>query len=115
VFIHKPKDILTYICRLLELGGNGNIFLGPAAGWNSPESNRLYIDNSGFGPDSALIYGEFDNAVLKLNAWTHVRDALIQEPRKAPSAEEVIPGMIYFDVDENKLKVYDGTVWRALW
>lgn len=45
--------------------GSNNVFLGHQSGYNSMDSNRLYIDNS--GSVDPLIYGEFDNRVLKVN------------------------------------------------
>lgn len=48
--------------------GNLNVFLGSYAGYNSTGSNKLYIENSNAGPNSALIYGEFDNNILRTNS-----------------------------------------------
>lgn len=45
--------------------GSNNVFLGYLSGYSSTESNRLYIDNS--GSIDPLVYGEFDNRVLKVN------------------------------------------------
>ncbi len=45
--------------------GYGNIFLGYSAGSDETGSNKLYIANS--GTSSPLIYGEFDNTLLKVN------------------------------------------------
>ena len=48
--------------------GNGNVFLGKSAGGlETTASNRLYIENSNANADNALIYGEFDNDVLRTN------------------------------------------------
>jgi len=48
--------------------GSGNILIGRAAGEDlTNESNRLFIDNNGRNADNALIYGEFDNEVLRIN------------------------------------------------
>jgi len=45
--------------------GEANVFLGYQAGYSETGSNKLYIENS----DSAepLIYGEFDNDLVKVN------------------------------------------------
>jgi hypothetical protein len=94
--------------------GEGNLFLGYKAGYNELGSNKLYIENSDADNSNALIYGEFNNDYLKLNALTSVRDALILEPRSSAPASPV-KGMIYFDSTDNKLKVFDGTIWRSLW
>ena len=45
--------------------GSGNVFLGYQAGKDESNSNKLYIENSESG--SPLIYGEFDNNLLKFN------------------------------------------------
>ncbi len=50
-----------------NITGSNNIFIGTKAGHNETGSNRLYIENSDTNPDSALIYGEFDNDLLKVN------------------------------------------------
>lgn len=48
--------------------GSGNVLIGRAAGEDLiNESNRLFIDNNGRNADNALIYGEFDNEVLRIN------------------------------------------------
>ncbi len=50
----------------------GNVFLGFQAGYNQNVSNRLFIENS----DSAnpLIYGEFDNDIIRINGELQVLD-----------------------------------------
>ena len=45
--------------------GGGNVFLGYQAGSNETGSDKLYIDNS--NTNAPLIYGEFDNNILKIN------------------------------------------------
>lgn len=46
--------------------GNGNIAIGNQAGYNELGSNKLYIENSASA--TPLIYGEFDNDILRANA-----------------------------------------------
>ncbi len=46
--------------------GSGNVFLGYRAGFEETGSNKLYIANS--ETEAPLIYGEFDNQFLKINA-----------------------------------------------
>jgi carbonic anhydrase/acetyltransferase-like protein (isoleucine patch superfamily) len=54
--------------------GSGNILIGYMAGFGlagtvgAPENNKLYIHNSSSGSTAALIYGEFDNGILRFNA-----------------------------------------------
>ncbi|MCW5518631.1 tail fiber domain-containing protein [Aureitalea sp. L0-47] len=45
---------------------NGSIHIGYQAGYNELNNNRLYIENS--SSSTPLIYGEFDNDILGLNA-----------------------------------------------
>jgi len=62
--------------------GSGNVFIGYYAGANEMGSNKLYISNS--DTIAPLIYGEFDNGLLKLNAETRVvnHDVYITDPAK---------------------------------
>jgi trimeric autotransporter adhesin len=48
--------------------GSFNTFIGSYAGFNETGSNKLYIENSAADKTGALIYGEFDNNYLRLNA-----------------------------------------------
>lgn len=45
--------------------GGGNVFLGFQAGNTATGSDKLYIENS--GSNSPLIYGEFDNDLIRIN------------------------------------------------
>jgi hypothetical protein len=94
--------------------GSGNVFIGFSAGYNELGSQRLYIQNSDADPSNALIYGEFDNKYLKLNALTSVKDALILEPRSTAPPSPV-KGMMYFDSTDNILKVWNGSAWMNCW
>lgn len=60
----------------LSATGSRNVFIGSSAGSSETGSNKLYIDNSGAGPVNALIYGEFDNDLLNLNAEVNVKNRL---------------------------------------
>lgn len=50
-----------------NITGNNNVFLGFSAGQHETGSNRLYISSSDADANNALIYGEFDNHLLKIN------------------------------------------------
>lgn len=56
---------------LRAVTGNGNVGIGFQAGRAETGSNRLYIENSSADQNSALIYGEFDNDVVRVN--THLQ------------------------------------------
>lgn len=45
--------------------GSNNVFIGYQSGYNEVGSNKLYISNS--NTSNPLIYGEFDNSVLRIN------------------------------------------------
>jgi len=116
-FYQTSGDRNVYVGRtagLNNLDGSGNIFIGFGAGTDEAGSDRLYIENSAADQSNALVYGEFDNDYLRLNALTSVRDALILEP-KATAPASPTKGMMYFDSNDNKLKVFDGTVWQSCW
>lgn len=50
--------------------GSGNIMIGNQAGENETGSNKLYIANTFDDSDNALIYGEFDNDLVRINGKT---------------------------------------------
>ena len=54
--------------------GNGGVFIGYQAGRNETGSNKLYIENSNADASNALIYGEFDNNILRANAEFQIGD-----------------------------------------
>lgn len=94
--------------------GSGNVFIGNQAGNSETASNRLYIDNYGNSSINALIYGEFDNHILNLNAKVNIRDGLHLVPLSSPPANPS-QGDIYFNGTTKKLMVWDGTAWQACW
>jgi len=52
--------------------GSNNVYLGKEAGRNIMGSNKLVIENSDVDSTEALIYGEFDNDLLRLNALVNI-------------------------------------------
>jgi hypothetical protein len=52
---------------------DGNVFLGYQAGYNETGSNKLYIENS--SSSTPLVYGEFDNNLLRVNGTLNVNNA----------------------------------------
>jgi len=54
--------------------GIGNIFFGYQAGYNETGSNKLYIENSNANATNALIYGEFDNNILRVNGELQINN-----------------------------------------
>lgn len=77
--------------------GSGNIFIGSLAGYNETGSDKLYISNS--DTLSPLIYGEFDNSLLRLHGRVEVvdHDVFVTDATK---------GII--------LRSPDGQCWRVI-
>jgi hypothetical protein len=53
--------------------GGGCVFIGANAGYNETGSNKLYIENSNSA--TPLIYGEFDNNLVKIYGSLYIGDA----------------------------------------
>ena len=68
---------------------NGNVFLGYKAGLNSNADNQLYITNSDTDSLTSLIYGQFDNNLLRVNGDLNV-DGLYTFPNTAPSNKQYL-------------------------
>ncbi len=51
---------------------SGNVFIGYQSGFNEQTNNKLYIENS--NSSSPLIYGEFDNNILRVNGQFEVKN-----------------------------------------
>lgn len=62
---YNNSVMIGYRSGYNNLVGTGNVFLGYYSGYNETGSNKLYISNSS---SNNLIYGEFDNKLLTLNA-----------------------------------------------
>ncbi len=56
-----------------NVSGSNNIFLGVQAGYNETGRNKLYIENSNSA--TPLIYGEFDNDLLRINGTLDINNA----------------------------------------
>ncbi|MDI1315898.1 hypothetical protein [Flavobacterium sp.] len=61
-----------------NVSGTNNIAIGHQAGYNELGNNKLYIENSTFNNgtdssvDNALIYGEFDNRIVRTNGTIQI-------------------------------------------
>lgn len=64
---------------LRNVTGSGNVGLGYQAGRLETGNNKLYIENSNANADNALIYGEFDNNIVRINGTLQ-----ISNPANAP-------------------------------
>lgn len=56
-----------------NITGEGNVFLGVSSGYGELGSNKLYIENS--SSSTPLIYGEFDNDLLRVNGTFNINNA----------------------------------------
>ena len=54
---------------------SGSVYLGFKAGYNNTTGNRLYIENS--DSDTPLIYGEFDNDLIRINGDLDITGSLM--------------------------------------
>lgn len=69
--------MLGYYTGLNLTSGSGNIFIGYGAGGGmSNTSNKLFIENSGADANNALIYGDFDADLIRLNGNVEIRNKL---------------------------------------
>lgn len=86
------------------VSGSGNVFVGFNAGLNETGSNKLYIENSDSG--TPLIYGEFDNRVILLDAWFGLRE-------KSADPSEPADGQCVIWMSDGTQKGDDGDVLIA--
>lgn len=55
-----------------NIAGNSNIAIGYQAGYNELGSNKLYIENSNADAINALVYGEFDTNIFRINGGLQI-------------------------------------------
>lgn len=82
---------------------NGNVFLGKDAGRNADADNQLYITNSDTDSLNTLIYGQFDNELLRINGELNI-DGNYTFPTTAPSSGEFLrynggSNLSWYDLD----------------
>ena len=95
---------------------NGNVFLGFEAGRNAKADNQLYITNSATDSISSLIYGQFDNELLRINGDLNI-DGLYTMPNTAPTNGQYMRNsggsLVWVDIDTPwELKVGDDVVYE---
>lgn len=90
--------------------GSGNVLIGYNAGSNETGNNKLYIHNTLADQDNSLIYGEFDNKIIKLNGKTTIRDVLQLVPRISPP-DNPQEGEIYYNSTDKTLYLFNGINW----
>jgi len=83
--------------------GSSNVFIGVSSGLSETNSNRLYISNS--DTSSPLIYGEFDNSLIKINGRLRITD----------NVATAVAGDLRYNSTTNKHQGYDGTTWNDMY
>jgi len=83
---------------------SGNVFLGNEAGRDAKADNQLYITNSATDSLESLIYGQFDNALLRINGDLNI-DGLYTLPNTAPTSGQFLrytggSNLVWDSVDE---------------
>lgn len=63
----SANTIIGYRAGSNATNTTGNVFIGKEAGTWATGGNKLFIENSPANADNALIYGEFDNDILRTN------------------------------------------------
>lgn len=106
----ERNTVLGTLAGLGSTGSSfsGNVLLGYQAGRYVTESERLYIDNT---PTSTpLIYGEFDNDLVRLNGNAEVTGNLkLGKSDDAPTA-----GDIRYNAEKHDFEGYTGDEWLSL-
>ncbi len=89
---------------------SGNIFLGCYAGYSETGDNKLYIDNSTTA--YPLIYGEFDNNLLRVNGTLHINNSY-QFPTTDGSSGQILQtdgsGVLSWNNDAGATEINDLT------
>lgn len=68
---------------------NGNVFLGHRAGIDAAADNQLYITNDDTDSLNTLIYGQFDNELVRINGDLNI-DGLYTLPNTAPTSGQFL-------------------------
>ncbi|MFC2128312.1 beta strand repeat-containing protein [Bacteroidota bacterium] len=94
--------------------GSGNVFLGYNAGVSESGSNKLYIENS--NSTTPLIYGEFDNDLLRVNGALEVSSTTgaLVVPRMNTTQRDALTavnGSIIYNTTTNQFNFYENSSW----
>jgi trimeric autotransporter adhesin len=107
--------------------GSQNVFVGYQAGYNETGSNKLYIENTNANANNALVYGEFDTNLLRINGRTEITNTTDASGTVGSGALEIgntlrIDGdeiitnsntVLYLQSDNNGDLGVDGTTLRV--
>jgi hypothetical protein len=70
------NTFIGYRAGYLNQTGQTNVFIGKEAGYNELGSEQLYIENSNADKFNSLIWGDFANDSLRLNANVRIKNKL---------------------------------------
>ncbi len=90
--------------------GIGNVFLGHFAGANETGDNKLYIENS--HSSSPLIYGEFNNDLLKINGTLDLKQPTNAKGLTLESNDDSNNWMLLTDFADDLTLAYNGS-WKS--
>ncbi len=101
---------LGYMAGYRNQSGKGNVFIGNNAGYNEMGNNKLYIANS--STSAPLIYGEFDNTLLRINGTLNISNNY-SFPTSAGTSGQILKsdgsGGLYWSSDLGALAIDDLT------
>lgn len=105
-----------YAGSAIAVDSSDSVYLGAYAGRLNQDSDRLFIHNTDYTTvddfkNNSLIYGEFDNGILRINNHLQVGEEVTIGTYSGASPTK---GMVQFvDVDASTVKpqYYDGTAW----
>lgn len=122
----ESNCFIGYASGLFNRTGSNIIAIGNGSGptqMNANTSNRLYIDtNAPFSPgnDNPLIYGEFDNDLIRINGalevtqTLHISETAKLEPQTTvPTCATGDMGTMYVDTG-GVLYFCNGTAWKTV-
>ncbi len=102
--------------RQLALVANNDKFYIWPRNYGTQTAKPFYIYKPGNLQDAAISIGVNGNVGVNTatpEAPLHIKDFMKLEPRDTPPASPA-KGTIYYDSNDDKIKVYTGSVWEAL-
>ncbi len=94
---------------LAQHSKSGNIFIGYRAGYDEINDNRLYIHND--STNSPLIYGEFDQNLLRINGNLEVKGDINVKDSGTVTPQQ---GTIRWNDTTQDFEGYTGFAWKSL-
>ena len=97
-----------------SLNGSNNVFIGNQAGYSEQGNNKLYIEGS--NSINPLIYGEFDNDLVKVNGTLHISETAKLTPlTTTPMCTSAEEGLMYFKASDRTLQICKGSLgWKEV-